>query len=241
MAGSHCHVEVDAAPVLVLIAEVVRRLNLEVRLSELVRDDVVQTRHGIAAAARQSRIGRGDDVVDVPVVDRIERLVSAHVVTVEPALVPLHLCRDPRCDLLLNRDADLIVPRPQPMQDLIAVGERLIQRAEVRVRQAAADVAACRPRIRRSRRHQIAVDDLVAVRVGPAPERCCDDAGGRRGAGVDAVVLRGLNVFAEVHLQRRLASAEHVVGEARARQHVEKVRAVLVRNVRVRNEARAAD
>ena len=38
--------------------------------------------------------------------------------------------------------------------------------------------------------------------------------------GVEAAVLRGLQVFAEVHLQRRLAVSEQIVGRAHARRDV---------------------
>ena len=47
-----------------------------------------------------------------------------------------------------------------------------------------------------------------------------NDAGGRAVARVLAVVRRGIEVVAEIELQRRLAVAEHVVGRAEARRDV---------------------
>src|SRR5262249_23533367 len=109
------------------------------------------------------------------------------------------------------------------------------------VRERTARVTARSALIGRARDRQVAVDDLVVVRVDPATRGRRDDAGRRRESGINTVVLRRLHVLAEVDLERRLAASEDVVGEAGARQHVEEVRTVLIWNVGVRNEARAAD
>src|SRR5262249_26912055 len=152
------------------------------------------------------------------------------------ALVPLHLGRNPRGDLLLQRDAELVVPRPQTVEDLRAVGEALGQRAEVVVRQRAATVAARGGLIRGGWGVEVAVHDVVAVQVAPASRGGGDDAGGRRGAGVNARVLGRLDVLAEVRLQRRSAVAEQVVGQTDARHDVVEVRAVRVRDRREGDE-----
>ena len=182
------HRHVDAAPVLVLVAVVGRGLNLVVHLSEPVGSDVVQTTDRVAAAAGKTRIDRRRDVVGRPV-GGLDGQVAAHVLACEPPLVPLGFSRHPRRELLLHGDADLVVPRPQAVEQLGAVGEAGIQRAEVVVRERAAAIAARRRQVLRAADVEVAVDDVVAVGVRPASGGGRHDGGRRGGASVDAAVL----------------------------------------------------
>ena len=61
---------------------------------------------------------------------------------------------------------------------------------------------------------------LLSIGVLPVPGGRANDAGGRTVARVLAVVRRGIEVVAEIELQRRPAVAEHVVGRAEARRDV---------------------
>ena len=92
--------------------------------------------------------------------------------------------------------------------------------AEVGVVPDAAVVAARREIVLRGRIHQIAVRNEIAVAVGPAPRRRLLERHRRIVLGVEAAVLRGFQVFADVHLQRRLAVPEEIVGRAHARRDV---------------------
>ena len=88
---AHRHRHIHAAPLLErrVLAVVAGRLDLIVRLPELGRRDIVQAAHGVAAAARQPGIDGRRDVEGLPV-RRADRGIAAHVVAVEPPLVPLN-------------------------------------------------------------------------------------------------------------------------------------------------------
>ena len=92
--------------------------------------------------------------------------------------------------------------------------------AEVGIVPDAAVVAARREIVLRGRIHQIAVRDEIAVAVGPAPHRRLLERHRRIVDGIEAPVLRGLQVPADVHLHRRLAVPEQIVGRAHARRDV---------------------
>ena len=85
----------------------------------------------------------------------------------------------------------------------------------------AAGVLAAAAGLRR-RVQDVAVDDEVAVVVGPGSGHARHDLGGLRRVvqRVPAVVRRRRQIVPEVELDRRLAVAEHVVGGAEARRDV---------------------
>ena len=92
--------------------------------------------------------------------------------------------------------------------------------AEVGVAPGAAAVAARREVVLRRRIHQIAIRNEIAVAVGPAAVGRLLERHRRIVDGVLVAVLRGLQVFADVHLHGRLAVAEEIVGGAHPRRDV---------------------
>ena len=129
-------------------------------------------------------------------------------------------------------DAELPVVRPHApaAQDgrvdgggvRVGVAEIQVVAAERRAQIAAGGEVVLLRRI-----EQVAIDDVVAVAVGPAAGRAAgaradarDDARRRIVGAVDDVGRRRFEVLADVDLERRLAVAEQVVGEPDARRDV---------------------
>ena len=67
---------------------------------------------------------------------------------------------------------------------------------------------------------QIAIGDVVAVAVEPACGSSLPRTRPRVARREDALVVGRLQILAEAGLERRLAVAEHVVGDAQARRDV---------------------
>ena len=90
---------------------------------------------------------------------------------------------------------------------------------------------------------QIALRDVITVRIDPSPGDAGDEPARRIDRGIAAAVGRGPQVFAHVHLERCPAVPEHVVGESRPRRHVVVTRHPLClgHDDRVRNEHIAID
>ena len=216
-------------------------LNLIGDLAGQVWSDVVEPVDRIAAARGQPRIRRRRDVVLGPVT-RLHGEVSRDVLPVEPTLVVLHLDRHAVQQLLLDGDADLGIPGTQTVEQLIAVGQTRIQRAEVLVGEDAAKISSARAKVLTAGVLQVTVHHVVPVRVGPRPRGIGHDRGCWSGAGEDSGVLCWRQVLAPVHFQRRLPVAEHVVGGADSRSEVLEIDSIRARNDRGdRNEPRAAD
>ena len=81
-AGSHVEGHVDAVEILVPRSVLGRIGHEVVDLSGLLGDDVVETRHDVAAASRQSRIQRRDDA-ERRQIGRLERQVVDDEKTVD--------------------------------------------------------------------------------------------------------------------------------------------------------------
>ena len=120
-------------------------------------------------------------------------------------------------------------PHPPRMSGLIVVELGLaLPKFRLLPPSGGALIAAGRQVVLRRRAAQIAIDDEVAVAVGPAPRRVGgparpdpgDDTRRRIVGAVDDVAGRGLEILAAVDLQRRLAVAEQVVGDAESRRDV---------------------
>ena len=193
---------------------------------ELVRLDVVETGHGVAAAARETRIGRRDDAELIEVRGRDRQVVGDGEVLQPAPRVP-DLDRHAGQDLLLQRDAHLPVGRPRPpaFENLLGIARavdrvagRIDRLAEIRVGPCGTEVAARAAEVLRGAVQEVAVGRVVTVGVGPGARLRELDARARKQRRVVAVAVdRGLEILAEVGFDGRLAVAEHVVGDAGAR------------------------
>ena len=153
---------------------------------------------------------------------RTEREVIGEEEVPPPAAVVADVERHARQDLLLHGDAELpvVVPDAPSVLHVGIDARRPEWDAEVRVAPGAATVAAGREVVLRGRIHQIAVRNEIMVAIGPAAVRRLLERHRRVVLRVESPVLRGLQVLAEVHLQRRLAVAEDVEGHAHPRRDV---------------------
>ena len=141
------------------------------------------------------------------------------------------LDRQPRHELVLHGRAELpVVGTHAPAAENVRVDRRRVRIgvAEVQAHAAhgRAQVAAGGEIVLQRRAQQVAVDGEIPVPVGPAARGrrpgpdARDDAGRRIVRAVDDVAGGGLEIFAAVDLQRRLAVAEEVVGDAEPRRDV---------------------
>ena len=143
--------------------------------------------------------------------------VVRHDEVAEPATVVPDFNRSTRENFVLDRSPELPVVRPDPP----ALKNRRVDRhgrhrVSERRTQPGSALTVC------GGIHEIAVRHVVEVGVIPITRRGGLEAGalGRIHEGIPILVVRALQVLADVHLQRRLPSAEHVVRRAHARRDV---------------------
>ena len=192
-------------------------------VSGLVGHDVVQAGNGIAPATGQPRI-EGRHQAERRQIARLEEQVVRHRKAVKPAADVGHLHRGARQNLLLHRDAEVPVRRT----DAPAVEEGRVEavrqhaRAEARIREHAAQVAASRAKVLGARVRQVAVGHEVGVGVGPGacharrPEHRRRLRHPERRVRVRIVTrdADALQVLAEARPDRRPPGSEYVEGRA---------------------------
>ncbi len=173
--GPQVERRVDAVEVLIPASVVARGRDEIAHLTGLVRGDIVQARHHVAAAARQAGIDWSHDAEGCQI-GRLQRQVVGNGKAMEPATAVGERRRCPGKNLPLHRD----VERPVRWPDAPAVENRRIEVVgqhilpELGVRHDAAQVATTRPEVLRARVQQVAIGHEVAVRIAPGP---CDTRG----------------------------------------------------------------
>ena len=158
------HREVDTVVVARVAAVVVRLAHEVVGLSELARVQVVEAADRVAAAVRQPRIDRRDDAERIVVRAGHGQVVGDVGEVLPPPAIVGDLDRHAGQHLVLHRDAELPVagPHAPAAQDArVEVGGRA-GAAERLIEPGAA--LAVHPRV-----HQVALRNVVGVRVGPLP------------------------------------------------------------------------
>ena len=203
LAEARVHREIDPVPVqIALRAEVRFERDVVLRAASGGRRRDHGDRDRVAAAARKPGILRGRDRERLVVLRSAQRIVGDFGPFEPPAVVG-NLRRHARNQLLLKRDSPLPVALTDtPASERLLVHLRDVARHRAEVLRVAGQRGALAVG---GKVHDVAVDDLVAIGVLPVPVRRANDAGGRTVARVFAVVRRGVEVVAEIELERRPA------------------------------------
>ena len=200
--------DVDAVVVLVLIAEILRRLDdVALQAGRDARQQVVEPADGLAARRSQRGIRRHRNAERAEVRGRV-RLVLRDREGAVPGPEPSRIQRDAGSQLVLNRQLGLPVEpsRPEPVQERGIVGDDRSKRPEGGGQERAALAI-------RARARQVAVGREVPVGIGPRA-RCAGDPVERvQGIGHTECDVR--EIAPQRPFDRRPAVAEQVGCESR--------------------------